>query len=348
MTSTRSRSTALALVLVVAAACSAPGSSDGTAKVVASPASHGSPSTQPHMPVERVEPVARFEQLGFSGFLVADPEHDRLWSGSSTGLGWIDPQTGATHTVDQKAGVYLAVHGDSLYRDAWAHNNVARYDIAGAPREAVRRPAPSPLNVAAGPAGVWASDHDHGSLLRLDPTTLRVVRKVRIGSGKGLGPAGLVWQGGNLWVNVKRDSTLALVDGHTGAVLRRVTLPGVDIGDDMALTSSGLWAMVSRTEDSSEWQLVDTQTGRVKARVDVGAMPSATPVEIDGQTWLPVGNRLLHLDPNRAWQPDRAVFLGTTDLHPRWATAGFGSLWISGIEPSRIVRVDLTDVSSHR
>jgi streptogramin lyase len=300
--------------------------------------------------VRRAHHVTLFDHLDFSGFPLADEQHGRIWSGSTTSLGWIDPQTGATHVVDDVPGVYLAVYGDSLYRTAWAKDAVARYDISDDPRLVVRRQAPSPLNVAAGPEGVWASDHNHGNLLRLDPQTLRIVDKipidkVAIGPGNGFGPAGLVWQGENLWVNVKKAATLALVD-RTGQVLRKIQLGGVDIGDDLALTSAGLWADVAHKDDSSEWTLVDTRTLRVKVRLGApkGSDTWATPVEVNGQIWLPVDDKLVHLDPDRGWQPDRVVSLDRSDIHPRYATAGFGSVWISSLNPARIVRVDYSDL----
>jgi hypothetical protein len=345
MRSMRIWPTAAAVLLpLVAAGCAASAPPIGAPSAAGSPTAAASGSTHHGIPVQRVRPAADFEQLGFSGFLVADGAHDRLWSGSQTSLGWIDARTGATHTVDRVPGVYLAVYGDVLYRTAWAHDNVARYAVGGTTREAARRSAPSPLNIAAGPGGVWASDHNHGYLLRLDPQTLAVVKRVRIGAGEGVGPAGLLWQGRNLLVNVKRDSTVALVDGRTGAVLRRVMLDGVDIGDDMSLTSAGLWAEVSQTDDTTGWRLLDPRTLRVTARVDVGFRTTATPVEVDGQIWLPADNELLHLDPAHGWQPDRAVDLGVGDLHPRFATVGLGSLWISSLDPARIVRVDLSDL----
>ena len=228
-----------AVSLVATTACvadkgsAAPGLADSTTGPSASVSSG--------LPVQSAEGITRFDDPGLAGFLLADPAHHRLWSGTSSGLWWIDPETEVAHVVDDIPGVYLAVYHDSLFRAAWAHDNVARYDLRDDVREDVRRDAPSPLNIAAGPAGVWVSDHNHGNLLRLDPQTMRVTAKVKIGDGKGLGPAGLQWQGEDLWVNVKRDSTLALVDGGNGHVLRRIPLDGVDIGDELAMTIAGLW-----------------------------------------------------------------------------------------------------------
>lgn len=341
---------AVVATLVATGACAAGGHPAGRTPSSPSRTAASTPTAYEGLPVERAHDVTLFDGLGFSGFLLADEKRGRIWSGSTTGLGWIDPQSGSTHVVDEVPGVYLAVYGDSLYRTAWAKDAVARYDVSGDPRVVVRRHAPSPLNIAAGPEGVWASDHNHGNLLRLDPQTLRIVDrididKVAIGPGNGFGPAGLEWQAEDLWVNVKRAATLALVD-RTGEVLRSVQLGGIDIGDDIALTSTGLWAEVTHQDDSSEWALVDTGTMQVKARVPApeGADTWATPVEVEGQIWLPVDDKLMHLDPNRGWQPDRVVALDRSDVHPRWAIAGFGSVWISSLNPARIVRIDDSDL----
>jgi hypothetical protein len=59
----------------------------------------------------------------------------------------------------------------------------------------------------------------------------------------------------------------------------------------------------------------------------------------------------VHLDADHGWQPDRVVDLGMPGLQPRWATVGFGSVWITSLDPqhwsstsTRIVRVDYSDL----
>ena len=238
----------------------------------------------------------------------------------------------------------IDVYRGNLYRAALLGTDVARYDVSDTPHELDRREAPSPLNILAGPQGLWTSDHYHGRLLRLDPTTLKTV------SGSGSAPE-RVWgpqdlSGRNLWVNVKRDQTLALVDGRTGAVLHRVHYAAPTSATTSPSPAPACWAAVLRPHDTVSIQLIDTTSFQVIAHINPGpgAPQLAMPVEIDGQTWIPVGDKLWHLAPNDGWQPDRIVDLDTPHMKARWAVTAFGSIWIATVLPSRILRLPARDL----
>jgi hypothetical protein len=93
-------------------------------------------------------------------------------------------------------------------------------------------------------------------------------------------------------------------------------------------------------------QLIDTSSFEVVAHINLGpgAPQLAMPVEIDGETWMPVGDKLWHLAPNDGWQPDRIVDLSIPHMRARWAVAAFDSIWIATVLPSRIVRVPARDL----
>src|SRR5262249_20982021 len=141
-----------------------------------------SPATYAGVRVTKATHVAALD-VPFDGFMLGTRSPNRLWISSPDGLAWVDPATNQAHVVDREPGVALAVDGDRLYRAAWQPHTIARYDVSGAPRLVVRHYAPTPLNIAVAPGGLWAADHNHGFLLRIDPDTLRVERKVPLGHG---------------------------------------------------------------------------------------------------------------------------------------------------------------------
>lgn len=339
----------LALALLVAA-CTGGGPEKATPDASSA---DDVPPTQTYLGV-RVElvPPARVEVLDVpvNGFLAASTDPDRIWVGGADGLAWLDPVRRSSVLVDRKRGVGLTISGHRLYRAAWAGNDVSRYEISGAgTREVTRAPVPSPLYVAVGAAGVWAADHDHGRLLRLDPDTLKITARVTIGSGEGLGTAGMVWVGEHLWAVSKRDNSLYELDGRTGRTITRVDLGGYP-GDDITLTPAGIWTEVDlASNDRPVYCLVDTQRHRIVARVNVRPPANTTqdnawmisaPVFVGDQVWVPVDRYLIHLDSNGHWRPDRVLEL-PTPITARFAVAAFGSLWISSPYPRPFtIRVD--------
>jgi DNA-binding beta-propeller fold protein YncE len=332
--------------LVMLAACT--GGAEGhttTTGIGAADETTGVGSISSDIPVTRARHVTVYN-ASFAGGMVAQHGPSRLWSGSTTNLGWLDPRTGTMHVVDAVPGARLGLYHGSLYRAALYGDDVARYDVSGTPREVRRQPAPSPLYITAGPHGVWASDHFHGNLLRLDPDTMKVIKKVPIGTGQGLGPADLLWQGKKMWVNVMRDQTVAVVDGRTGRVLHSVPLAGTGLADGISRTSAGIWAEVFHGDTAATLTLVDTKRLRVIARVNV-TDHAHNPVEIGGETWVLDGDKLWHLSPENGWRPDRAVDLHLPGLHFDSELVAFGSLWIS-TDPleaeNKIIRVGAQDL----
>ena len=340
----------LATLVLVAAAC--------TPNTVSQQGNHPTSPTQTttshrYLGV-RVDPVAPGQvhalDLPVAGFLASSTAPDRIWVGSARGLARLDPDDGTTRLVDSRPGVGLTVAGHQLYRAAWAGNDVARYDISGGQaREVARVQAPSPLYIAVGRAGVWAADHDHGRLLRLDPRTLQVTKRVTIGSGTGLGTAGMVWVGDHLWVVSKRDDSLYEVDGRTGRPLSRVDLGGPP-GDDITLTDFGIWAEVDvNSDDHPVYALVDPHRHQVVAHVNVRepanvtkdtAWMIAAPVVAGGHLWVAVDRYLVRLDPGAGWKPGRVLELHT-QITARFALFAFGSLWIYSAHPEPcVIRVD--------
>jgi hypothetical protein len=333
--------------LVMLTACTG-GRDDGAvgSKPATTPGTTTRSSTTSGIPVTRARHVT-FYDANFAGSLAVQHTPDRLWSGSPTHLGWLDPSTGATHVVDAVPGATLGIYRNKLYRSALYLDNVARYDVSGTPKEVTRQPAPSPLTILAGQHVVWVADHFHGNLLRLDPETLKILQKIPIGTGDGNGPSGMLWQGKDMWVNVQRDQSVALVDGRTGRVLRRVYLGGTKLADGISRTSAGIWAKSFHGESAATVELIDPQRPRVIARINIkDGANVVTPVELNGETWMLDGDKIWHLSPDHGWQPDRAVDLHDPSLGPSTGAClvAFGALWITNFRPEQIIRVGARDL----
>ena len=275
-----------------------------------------------------VEPLAGVEDLDvpFPGLPAVGERADRVWLGAPDGLEWLDLDDAEAHVVDRIPGTYLGLVGDdTLYRAGFQAQTIAKYDVSGEPREVARGRVRWPLGVAASRDVLWLTDHGRSRLLRLDPDTLAVTRRIHIGTqgpGDVDGAAGLAWVGDHLWVVSKWDASLYEVDGHTGDIMRVVPLGAEDMANPLVLTSAGLWAWVGdRTDDGVAFHslvLVDPERGEVTARLrlrepddiegDQVAMVCA-PFEVDGEIWAPVDDYLVHLNPDQDWAPDRVLSL---------------------------------------
>lgn len=267
------------------------------------------------------------------GFLTSSRQPDRVWAGSPDGLVWIDPATNEVHRVDDKPGVYLSVDGAHLYRAAFDYDNVAKYSIAGEPREVSRVRVSSPLNINAGRDRLWVTNHGIARLSRLDPETLASLGSSSVGSGEGVGPAGLDWVGDHLWVTSGRDRSLYEIDGDSGRIVHRLRLEGTP-ADDFTVSQEGIWMVQIPDRGSPEIVLVDPGGRRTTAVLsdlcEVEAVASCLPILVEGEVWVPVEGYLVHLDRTHQWRPDRAVGLPDREFETRFATVAFGSVWLSG------------------
>ena len=361
MTMRMRRASALTLVSIAALALTAC-NSDGHESPSGWDAASAAPVEQYlGLPVEPLDNVADLD-LPFLGLPFAGPDADRVWLGAPEGLAWLDLDDGEAHVVDRIPGVYVGLVGtDTLYRAGYQAQTIAKYDVSGDPREVARARVHWPLGVAADRAVLWVTDHTHSRLLRLDPETLKVTRRIQIGKSgpdDGDGAAGLAWVGDHLWVVSKWDASLYEVDGRSGDILRVVALGAADMANPLVLTSAGLWAWVGdRTTDGVAFHslvLVDPVLGEVTARlrlrepadleVDALAQVSA-PVEVAGGMWVPVDHYLVHLDADRDWAPDKVLGLPEGTVVLTSAVAG-DYLWYYTPSPApHVARVPLADLA---
>ena len=101
------------------------------------------------------------------------------------------------------------------------------------------RSGASPNGIAVTPEAVWVSDEVEGTLVRVDPRTGTVVKRITLGGR----PEGVTAADGSVWVGVQ-----AAGDAHRGGNLR-LQSPFLDYIDPAMAYFVGTWDLVSVTND---------------------------------------------------------------------------------------------------
>ncbi len=136
----------------------------------------------------------------------------------------------------------------------------------------------TPDNVLAAFGRVWVTTWGAGKLSVVDPRTLRVVRRIDVGSK----PAGLAVRNGAVWVGFGRDATsIARVSPRTYRVDR------IDVGvpepRGFVAGTKDLWIQAN-TGDLLQF---DPIARRVLAHLEVGRTLAQGAVAPDGTIWVP-------------------------------------------------------------
>jgi DNA-binding SARP family transcriptional activator len=124
------------------------------------------------------------------------------------------------------------------YEAAWVANY--RGDSVSVIRPGQQRPdtisvAPGPLGIAAGAGAVWVVSYWTHELNRIDPETLRVVSRMKIGGQ----PLGAAVGAGSVWVTSRHDRNVERIDPERGTVIARVHLNSPPQG--VLVTEDRVW-----------------------------------------------------------------------------------------------------------
>jgi YVTN family beta-propeller protein len=115
----------------------------------------------------------------------------------------------------QRAPTGLAITPDG--RTVWVTtpDDRAIYRIDTRTRKARRAKLPqAPDQAAFGDGAVWVTSSKSDTVLRIDPTTSRVVEPIRV----GIDPGGIAFGAGRVWVANRQDGTVSAIDPQSNEV----------------------------------------------------------------------------------------------------------------------------------
>jgi hypothetical protein len=199
---------------------------------------------------------------------------------------------GSAIAVAAGLGSVWALDSSTLYR---VNPNTARVT------RRIRVPATAPYNIWIGGGSVWIADDQGAQVLRISPTTGKVVARIPVGDG----PADMAFATTSAWVINHRDRTLFRIQMKTNAATRLATL-GEDAPERLAILDESLWV----TGRGTPLLQVDPETGATRRSINIGGT-GIDIVAAAGVLWVPV----------RTPAVDRAGFPTMTALR-RVTTAG--------------------------
>lgn len=159
--------------------------------------------------------------------------------------------------------------------------NSLRYVPLSAREQTIRLPG-APSDLAYGDGSVWTTSEGpaslHGSLLRIDPETSRVVQRIPL---PGLTDYSHVAVGaGAVWVSDSGKSSVYRIDPSSGTRVATVHVGGSPV--EIAAGAGGVWVVDDR---SGRLDHIDPQSNKVAARIKLP--DSAGPVAVaGGSVWV--------------------------------------------------------------
>jgi virginiamycin B lyase len=208
--------------------------------------------------------------------------------------------------------------------------------VAGGAVSAAAAPQPvarivtgaAPCGAVSGPGSVWVAVYGTGNLVRIDPRSNRVARRIRL--ARGICP--LAIGGGSIWVASDRTNLLYRVDPRRGRVVARVRV--AEWPAHVAVAFGSVW--VSAYEQGTVARIEPRTNGVARVYV-VGGNPSGM-TAAGGSLWIAFGRNgsaLGRLDP--ASGELTKVRLGHTG--PGSLSLAAGSLWTTTAD-GYAIRVD--------
>lgn len=296
---------------------------------------------------------------------------------AGAGAVWV-PNTGdgTVSKIDPKTNTVVAtLHiGDQLafyHRDCEQKGSVHSFMVTSFHV----RDCDLPSAVATGGGALWVLKNDDKTVLRIDPSTLRVVARVAL----GFVPFDMTASDRAVWITGYWEDQLVRIDPSTNQIVARLTVP--DGAGGIAVSDQAVWVA---STIAGEVLRIDPATNRVVATVGIdcpttcyqGSLPLALAATADTVWVRTLGDALLdridattnrvvamidasfslgrngldHLAllEGSVWvcgpsllrvDPQTNRVAATAGVTATTVTAGFGSLWVTDID-GRIERID--------
>lgn len=184
-------------------------------------------------------------------------------------------------------------------------------------------PGTQPCAAAGGGGAVWVSDYGAPYLLKIDPKTNKVVRKIGIGSGS----CGLGYGAGSLWIEDTSSNTVSRVSVRTGKRLKAI--PVGNSPYDALFAFGSAW--VTSNLDGDVERIDPAKNAVVKKWHVAGAVGA---VAAHGSVWAGGSDGVTRIDP----------VAGTATLIKMpngagWTAASADAVWVTSFDHS-LVRID--------
>jgi streptogramin lyase len=186
-----------------------------------------------------------------------------------------------------------------------------------------------PCGVAGAAGAVWISNADTGQLLRLDPATGTVTRRIALDPT----PCAITVAYGSLWV-VTQSGKLDRVDPVAGRVLAHV--PIGETSYQAVATPGAMWVS---NRNGATLTRIDPATNRVTATVPTPGIQPGGMVYAAGSLW--VGDDTDGADHVLRMNPATHAFTRLVAGHrPAYLTATPGAIWVSNVNDGTVSRLD--------
>jgi streptogramin lyase len=195
-----------------------------------------------------------------------------------------------------------------------------------------------PGGVAVGARSVWVGNRDDRTLLRIDPRSRSVVRRI----GLPITPDFVKFGVGTVWIGSTYEGRVVRVDPDVNSIVGSVALPrepggcclfGLDVGDNAVWASSGLMPGASRLWRIGLRTMAATPAGRRSiGRLAVG--PDAV--------WGVATESIVRIDPAARTVVDviRPGRLGRVADCQALEVADDGTLWVANLQGRTVWMID--------
>jgi YVTN family beta-propeller protein len=173
---------------------------------------------------------------------------------------------------------------------------------------------------------VWTSDFTLGQVVRIDPKTNKVARRISL-PGR---PFALAYGAGSVWVADREANTMARIDPRTNRITKRITIGFQSYG--AAFGAGSVWVT---SEADGTVRRISPKTNRVTKTIKVGALPNGV-VYAFGALWVAnLGSGGLVRVDAKTNRVTKRIKLAKVD----WITPSPDSLWVSS-ETGQVYRVN--------
>jgi len=173
---------------------------------------------------------------------------------------------------------------------------------------------------------MWAASQQANTVARVNPQTLKITKRIRV----GFGAFAAAYGAGSVWVSLEADGSVVRINPRRNRVVARIR--GFDRPNGLVYANRAVWV-----SDLSRGRVlrINPRTNRVTARIRVPAADWITPGA--GALWVSSErNRVYRLDP-RTRKVTGSVRVGANPLASAFVG---GELWVPNIDSNTISVVD--------